>query len=109
MYYWFIYNKETGESYGAPYLGSAAEWGNIPDGCDVLGPYSKDNAPEDVIRAFSGSEWRVDLKTKSLVIKQSEKQVVAITGPVDEEKVALAEAIIDLEERLAKLEAMLNA
>lgn len=38
-----------------------------------------------------------------------EPDPVIITEPIDEEKAALAEAIIDFEERISKLEAMLNA
>lgn len=38
MYYWFLYVLSTNEIYGTPYLGTATEWTNIPDGCGVIGP-----------------------------------------------------------------------
>ncbi|WP_027416197.1 hypothetical protein [Aneurinibacillus terranovensis] len=59
MNYWFLYTKSTGEIYGAPYLGSAEEWTNIPDGCAVLGPFSEDDADAAVKDAFANADLYV--------------------------------------------------
>jgi hypothetical protein len=54
--YWFLYKLDTGEIYGSPYLGSAEEWTNIPDGCGVIGPFPKDSASQEVVDAFNNSK-----------------------------------------------------
>ena len=52
MNYWFLYNLTNGNIHGAPYLGYADEWTNIPDGCGVLGPFEEKTAPNEVKQAF---------------------------------------------------------
>ncbi|WP_304459097.1 hypothetical protein [Alicyclobacillus sendaiensis] len=38
MNYFFLYQTSSGQLYGTPYLGTAMEWTNIPEGCGVIGP-----------------------------------------------------------------------
>ncbi|GIM47049.1 hypothetical protein DNHGIG_25980 [Collibacillus ludicampi] len=57
MNYWFLYNLSDGSIFGAPYLGIAEEWTNIPSGCGVLGPLPKDSAPEEVVDAFNNPQY----------------------------------------------------
>jgi hypothetical protein len=59
MNYWFLYKLDTGEIYGAPYLGTADQWTNIPDGCGVLGPFPQDSAPQEVVDAFNNPQYYV--------------------------------------------------
>lgn len=53
MNYWFLYNLSDGSIHGAPYLGNADEWTNIPRGCGVLGAIPADTASLQVIDAFN--------------------------------------------------------
>lgn len=57
MNYWFLYKLDTGEIYGAPYLGSVEEWSNVPDGCGVIGPFPVDSAPLEVVDAFQNPQY----------------------------------------------------
>ena len=50
--YWILYNLIDGSIYGAPYLGNATEWINIPIGCAVLGPFE-----EEVASAIVKDAW----------------------------------------------------
>lgn len=51
-YYWFLYNLIDESIYGAPYLGPASEWTNIPKGCGVIGPFDELTANEIVKDAY---------------------------------------------------------
>jgi hypothetical protein len=55
--YWFLYNISDGTFYGAPYLGNATEWTNIPDGCAILGPYAQGDATDTIKDAFMHSTY----------------------------------------------------
>jgi len=44
MNYFFLYTETTGQIYGAPYLGTAEEWTNIPEGCGVIGPIDQSDS-----------------------------------------------------------------
>lgn len=50
--YWFLYNLIDESIYGAPYLGNASEWINIPKGCGVLGPFDEATASVAVKDAY---------------------------------------------------------
>lgn len=52
MNYFFLFNTTTGEIHGSPYLGYVDEWTNIPDGCEVLGPFSEADADATVQAVF---------------------------------------------------------
>lgn len=52
MNYWFLYNVSDGSIYGAPYLGDATEWTNIPQGCGVIGPFPQETASAEIRDAF---------------------------------------------------------
>lgn len=56
MNYWFLYTLITGKIYGTPYLGTATEWTNIPDGCGVLGPIDGYAPSAGVIDAYNHPE-----------------------------------------------------
>uniref|UniRef100_UPI001A8F9721 hypothetical protein n=1 Tax=Alicyclobacillus suci TaxID=2816080 RepID=UPI001A8F9721 len=54
--YWFLYRAD-GTIYGAPYLGNADEWTNIPPECSgVLGPFDVASASEAVQDAYAHPE-----------------------------------------------------
>ena len=43
MNYWFLYDLADGSIYGAPYLGEATVFDNIPNGCGLIGPISEND------------------------------------------------------------------
>lgn len=53
MNHWFLYTITTGAIYGAPYLGTAKEWTNIPIGCAVLDPFDLATASATVKDAYA--------------------------------------------------------
>lgn len=68
MNYWFLYTLNTGKIYSSPYLGSAEEWTNIPDGCGAIGPFSQDTAPKEVLDAYQNPNKYL-VKDGSLVLQ----------------------------------------
>ncbi|KLU64006.1 hypothetical protein DEAC_c40000 [Desulfosporosinus acididurans] len=68
MNYWLLYTLADGKIYNQPYLGSAEEWTNIPEGCGVLGPFPQDTASPEVLDAYA-NPYKYIVKDGVLVLQ----------------------------------------
>lgn len=71
-------------------------------------PYCTDINMIDVVFDEQGNPIDVKLKENQFDVTDEEGNIIP-HEPIDEEKAAMAEAIIDMENRISQLEAMLNA
>jgi hypothetical protein len=74
--YWFLYSADTGEIYGAPYLGLTSKWDNVPEGCVALGPIDAATASDDIKAAFiNPTYYRI---TSGMLVKKTDAEIQAI-------------------------------
>lgn len=67
MDYWFLYKLSDGSIYGAPYLGTAKEWTNIPIGCAILGPFNEITASAMIKDAYIHPNYYL-VKNNDLIV-----------------------------------------
>lgn len=92
MNYWFLYNISDGGIHGSPYMGSATEWTNIPEGCGVVG-FTDDKVTDTVKDAFlTPAKYKV--VNNELVVNNGYVEPTIISQPTLEERVASAENMI---------------
>ncbi len=90
--YWLLYNLSDGTIYGAPYLGGAEEWVNIPGGCGVIGPFSEATATDMIKEAFlEPLAYKV---VNGELVPSGYVAPVIVQPPTEEDRLSAVEAAI---------------
>lgn len=94
MNYWFLYNLSDGSVHGAPYLGPAYEWSNIPEDCSVLGPIEEEKAT-DIIKDAYVNPLKYKVVNNEIVINSAYVELIPIPqAPSDKDRLAAVENAI---------------